>query len=137
VAGQLGASAGAARTCTPMNVWDLHVRAGRSVALDQPEGWTCLLLVREGSVQVNGQAVLRAADMATLSAAGRGVRVQALGQADAKLLLLAGQPIDQPVVGHGPFVMNSRDEIVQAMHDFNAGKFGRMPARPAEPAKLT
>jgi len=107
-----------------MNVWDLRIAAGSTVELPQPEGWTTLLVVLDGTVQVNGDAVLRAAQMATLSTEGSGVTIEA--NADAKVLLLAGEPIDEPVVGYGPFVMNSQQEIIQAIADFNGGKFGRM-----------
>ena len=65
-----------------------------------------------------------AAQVATLSTEGAGVTIEA--NSDAKLLLLAGEPIDEPVVGYGPFVMNSQQEIIQAIADFNGGKFGRM-----------
>ena len=124
IAGELGDAHGPAHTFTPMNVWDVRVQAGRTVSLAQPEGWTSLLVVLDGTVQVNGETVLRPAQMATLSVEGREIRIEA--NADAKLLLLAGEPIAEPVVGYGPFVMNSREEIVQAIEDFNAGKFGRM-----------
>ena len=77
-----------------------------------------------GTVQVNGEAVLREKQMATLSTGGTGVNIEA--NSDAKLLLLAGEPIDEPVVGYGPFVMNSQAEIAQAVADFNSGRFGRM-----------
>jgi len=115
---------GPADTYTPLNVWDVRVQAGRSVSLAQPEGWTSLLVVLEGTVQVNADTVLRAAQMATLSGEGREIAIEANG--DAKLLLLAGEPIDEPVVGYGPFVMNSEAEIRQAIDDFNGGRFGRM-----------
>ncbi|MBS0445224.1 MAG: pirin family protein [Proteobacteria bacterium] len=115
---------GPARTFTPINVWDVRVQAGRSVSLAQPEGWTSLLVVLDGTVQVGGETVLRAAQMATLSAEGREIAIEASG--DAKLLLLSGEPIAEPVVGYGPFVMNSEAEIRQAIADFNGGRFGRM-----------
>ena len=124
IAGEFGAVRGAAHTFTPMNVWDVRVNAGRTMSLPQPEGWTSLLVVLAGTVEVNGEAVLRPMQMATLSTQGSEIRIAAHG--DAKLLLLAGEPIDEPVVGHGPFVMNSQAEIVQAIEDFNSGKFGRM-----------
>ena len=81
-------------------------------------------VVLAGTVQLNDTTILRAAQMATLDTAGSGVAIEANN--DAKVLLLAGEPIDEPVVGYGPFVMNSREEIVQAIEDFNGGKFGRM-----------
>jgi quercetin 2,3-dioxygenase len=124
IAGSLDDAKGPAHTFTPMNVWDVRVQAGRTVTLPVPEGWPVQLVVQSGTVQVNGDTVLRAAQMASLSADGVGLEVEANG--DAKLLLLAGEPIDEPVVGYGPFVMNSRAEIEQAIHDFNAGKFGQM-----------
>lgn len=124
IAGQFDTVQGPAQTFTPMNVWDVRVQGGRTVSLAQAEGWASMLVVLEGTVQVNGETVLRPAQMATLSAQGREIRIESSG--DAKLLLLAGEPIDEPVVGYGPFVMNSQAEIVQAIDDFNSGKFGNM-----------
>ncbi|MDO5506552.1 MAG: pirin family protein [Pseudoxanthomonas suwonensis] len=124
IAGDHAGHAGPARTFSPMNVLDVRLAAGASVSLPQPEGWSTLLVVLDGTVQVNGDAVLRRAQVATLSTAGSDVRIEA--NADARLLLLAGEPIDEPVVGYGPFVMNSQAEIIQAIADFNSGRFGRM-----------
>ena len=115
---------GPARTFSPMNVWDIRMTAGKRVELPQPEGWSTLIVVLDGTVQINGEAVLRAAQLATLSTAGSGVMVEA--NSNAKLLLLAGEPIDEPVVGYGPFVMNTQAEIAEAIRDFNGGKFGQM-----------
>ncbi|HYC37266.1 MAG TPA: pirin family protein [Usitatibacter sp.] len=125
IAGELAQSKGPARTFTPMNVWDVRLATGKAADLSQPEGWTVQVVVLAGTVQVNGATILRAAQMATLDTAGRGVAIEANN--DAKVLLLAGQPIDEPVVGYGPFVMNSEAEIAKAIEDFNSGKFGRMP----------
>ena len=124
IAGSYDGNAGPARTFSPMNVWDVRLAGGKSVSLPQPEGWTALLVVLAGTVMLNGESVLREKQMATLSTEGSDVVIEANG--DAKLLLLAGEPIDEPVVGYGPFVMNSQQEIIQAIADFNSGKFGRM-----------
>ncbi|MES2858569.1 MAG: pirin family protein [Pseudomonadota bacterium] len=124
IAGSYEGHAGPARTFSPINVWDVRLQAGYAIDLPQTEGWTVQVVVLAGTVQVNGEAVLREAQLATLSTEGSGVRIEA--NSDAKLLLLAGEPIDEPVVGYGPFVMNSEPEIRQAIADFNAGKFGRM-----------
>jgi hypothetical protein len=125
IAGDYHGHTGPARTFSAMNVWDVRLAAGNTVNLPQPEGWSTLVVVLGGVVQVNG-STLRAAQLATLSHAGSQVQIEA--NSDAKLLVLAGEPIDEPVVGHGPFVMNSQQEIIQAIADFNSGKFGQMPA---------
>ena len=124
IAGDYDGNAGPARTFSPINVWDVRLGAGKTASLPQPEGWTTLVVVLAGTVQLNGETVLRPAQMATLSTEGTDVVIEANG--DAKLLLLAGEPIDEPVVGYGPFVMNSQQEIVQAIADFNGGRFGQM-----------
>ena len=124
IAGEFDGNTGPARTFTPMNVLDVRLGAGKVIDLPQPEGWTTLLVVLDGTVQVNGEAVLRKAEVATLSTEGTGLHIEANG--DAKLLLLAGEPIDEPVVGYGPFVMNSQAEIAEAIRDFNSGKYGQM-----------
>ena len=124
IAGDFDGARGPARTFTPMNVWDVRLVAGATATLPQAEGWTTLLVVLDGTVQVNGEAVLRQTQMVTLSTEGEGVVIEA--NVDAKVLLLAGAPIDEPVAGYGPFVMNTQAEIAEAIRDFNAGKFGRM-----------
>ncbi len=133
IAGNYEGHPGPARTFSPINVWDLRLHAGKTIDLPQVEGWTVQVVVLAGTVQVNGEAVLREAQLATLSTSGSGVRIEA--NSDAKLLLLAGEPIDEPVVGYGPFVMNSEQEIRQAIADFNAGKFGRL--EPVSSPKVT
>ena len=126
IAGRNGGRHGPARTFTPMDVWDVRLGAGRAARFDLPAGRTVALVVLRGSVRVNDRETAREAQMVLLDAAGTGVAVEAT--ADATLLLLAGDPIDEPVVGHGPFVMNSDAEIRQAIDDFNRGRFGRMAA---------
>ncbi|MFD1712245.1 pirin family protein [Ottowia sp. GY511] len=122
IAGEHGGQRGPAETYTPMHVWDVRLNAGATADLAQPEGWSTLVVVLDGTVMVNGTEVLRAAEMATLSTEGSGLTVEANG--NAKLLVLAGEPIDEPVVGYGPFVMNSQAQIAEAITDFNSGRFG-------------
>ncbi len=91
-----------------------------------PEGHTLALVVLHGTVTVNGTEVARDAQMVLLDRAGTDVVVEA--QTDATLVVLSGEPIDEPIVGYGPFVMNTQAEIRQAIDDFNSGRFGRMVA---------
>jgi redox-sensitive bicupin YhaK (pirin superfamily) len=125
IAGSHGEARGPARTFTPMHVWDIRMQSGTST-FDLPSGWTTLLVVLDGTVQVNGSAIAREAHVVVMERAGEAVQVEAAG--DARVLLLAGEPIDEPVLGYGPFVMNSRQEIMQAIEDFNSGRFGQMAA---------
>ena len=126
IAGNHGGSSGPARTFTPMNVWDIRMEKG-SHSFQLPAGWNTLLVVLEGTIQANGSAIAREAQVVALERAGETVQIEAAGA--ARVLLLAGEPIDEPVVGYGPFVMNSQQQIMQAIEDFNSGRFGQMAAQ--------
>jgi redox-sensitive bicupin YhaK (pirin superfamily) len=123
IAGAFDGVEGPATTFTPINVWDVRLDAGADVALDLPEGHTAMIVVLTGRVTVDGQDA-REAEVVRLSVEGAGATVRADG--DSMLLVLTGEPIDEPVVGYGPFVMTSEDEIRQAITDFNSGRFGQV-----------
>ncbi len=126
IAGEFDGHRGPARTFTPMDVWDVRLAQNRPTRFTLPEGHTLALIVLRGTVLVNGTQVARDAQMVLFDRAGTDISIAA--DTDATLLLLAGEPIDEPIVGYGPFVMNSQDEISQAIADFNSGRFGRMTA---------
>ena len=102
------------------------VAAGKSAALHIPEGHTLAVAVLHGSVLVNGRDTVRADQVAHLSTQGSQVLLEANN--DSTLLVLSGTPIAEPIVGYGPFVMNSEEEIRMAITDFNSGKFGQIQA---------
>lgn len=124
IAGEYAQEKGPARTFTPMHVWDMRIRQGGITEFDVPEGWSTALVVLRGTVLVNGDTVAREAQLVVLDKADRHMAIEA--NSDAVVLLLSGEPIDEPIVGYGPFVMNSQDQIAQAISDFNSGRFGQM-----------
>jgi redox-sensitive bicupin YhaK (pirin superfamily) len=121
IAGAYNGTKGPARTVTPLNLWDLRLAAGHRTELTLPDGHTTIVLVLKGSVAVNGGETVNAAELALFERAGERIALEA--RADSTLLLMSGQPIDEPIVGYGPFVMNTQAEIDQAMADFQAGRF--------------
>ncbi len=130
IAGDYQGHRGPARTFTPIDAWDLRLEPGKVVDLELPEGRNVAIVVLRGTVLVNDAQVTREATMALLDRAGRRVRLEANNS--ATVLLLSGEPIDEPIVGHGPFVMNSTEQIEQAYRDFSSGRFGRIAPEAAE-----
>lgn len=122
IAGGYNGSRGPASTFTPIDLWDVQLRGGGKTSLALPEGRTVAVVVLKGTVQVNGDAVAREAQFALLDRSGGEFTLEASG--DASVLILSGEPIDEPVVMHGPFVMNTVGEIKQAMLDFQRGRYG-------------
>ncbi|CRM75614.1 quercetin 2,3-dioxygenase [Pseudomonas sp. 2822-15] len=124
IAGEFAGAKGPARTFTPIDVWDVRLNAGKAVTLDLHAGRNTALVVLKGTVQVNGQELVREGQLALFERDGDQLALESNN--DAMFLLLSGEPIDEPIVGHGPFVMNTEQEIHQAFADFQSGQFGQM-----------
>lgn len=124
IAGEFAGKKGPARTFTPIDVWDVRLNADKAVTLDLHAGRNTALVVLKGTVQVNGQELVREGQLALFERDGDQLVLESNN--DAMFLLLSGEPIDEPIVGHGPFVMNTEQEIHQAFADFQSGQFGQM-----------
>ncbi|EKY5004690.1 pirin family protein [Citrobacter amalonaticus] len=124
IAGQYQQTTGPAHTFSPLNVWDMRLQQARPVTLSQPEGWSTALVVLKGSITVNGSTTASEAQLVVLSQQGDALHLEATH--NASVLLLSGEPLNEPIVGYGPFVMNTRQEIAEAVRDFNAGRFGQL-----------
>lgn len=123
IAGRYAGQAGPARTFSPMDVWDVRLREGRASSLDLPEGRTAAVVVLRGSVEIDDEAV-RDGQLALLEQESGAITVGA--RAESSLLVLSGEPLDEPIAAYGPFVMNTVEEIRQAQRDFESGRFGQI-----------
>jgi hypothetical protein len=124
IAGEYGERKGPAMTFTPINLWDVNLCGGKSVELALPDGHTSAFLVLSGEVSVNGGNNAAEGDLVIFGRSGDGIGVRA--QTNAKLLLMDGEPIAEPIVGRGPFVMNSHAEIEKAFQEYQNGLMGEI-----------
>lgn len=127
IAGGFEEATGPARTFTPIELWDLRLRAGKTARLHLPAGQSAGLLFLHGGGRINGASSVDEGEFAVLDRDGETLSIEA--GADSTILLLSGAPIDEPVVGYGPFVMNTQSEIRQAISDYRAGKMGHLSFR--------
>jgi redox-sensitive bicupin YhaK (pirin superfamily) len=123
IAGELLGIQGPARTFSPINVWDLQLNAGGAIELQVPSAHTSVLIVQAGQVRVNDQPA-KAVELLLFDPAGDSVSVHA--DSPARMLVLTGKPLNEPVVGQGPFVMNTREQIQQAIADYQGGRMGHL-----------
>lgn len=124
IAGRYEDIVGPAHTFSPLNVWDLQLNQSQEITLHQPAGWSTALVVLEGEVVVNGEGSAREGQLVVLSQKGEALHLSA--SSNAKVLLMAGEPLQEPIVGYGPFVMNTKAQIAEAVRDFNSGRFGQI-----------
>ena len=124
IAGEFEGASGPANTFTPIQVWDLRLAGDQQTDLAVPDGYTTALVVLKGALRVNGSEAIEAAEVGLFDRAGESISIECLQ--DATALLLCGEPIDEPIVGQGPFVMNTSQEIRQAMADYRSGKMGHL-----------
>lgn len=121
IAGELNGKKGPASTFSPMNVWDLRLQAGGTTRFQFKEDDTTALFVLKGAIKLDDVHIIRPSELAVLQREGSELVIEA--QQDSVVLLLNGTPLNEPIVGHGPFVMNTWDEIDQAINDYNSGRF--------------
>lgn len=127
IAGEYAGTPGPAHTFTPIDVWDVRLNAGRGATFALPADRTLALIVLRGQIRVNGdERAVSDGQLVLLGQEGTDVRLDATS--NSIVLLLSGEPIDEPVVAYGPFVMNTAEEIGEAVADFNSGRFGKMTA---------
>jgi quercetin 2,3-dioxygenase len=124
IAGQYAGAQGPARTFTPITLLDVNLKANVSLTVSLPETYNAFAVVAQGQVQV-GEATARTGELVVFKNDGSHVELRAT--VDSHVIVLSGEPINEPIVQYGPFVMNTVEEIRQAIFDVNRGKFGPVP----------
>ncbi len=122
IAGEFEGVKGAATTFTPMQVYVGRLKEGASLSLSLPEKYNTGILIVEGSLRINEAEAAQTDHFALFKNDGTEIKVEATEA--AVFLLLSGEPINEPLVPYGPFLMNTKEEIMQAFADVNSGKFG-------------
>jgi quercetin 2,3-dioxygenase len=124
IAGEFRGNKGPAKTFTPIHLYDVRVNAGHAAEITVPTRFNAAVFVLQGEVSINGAGSVKEAELARFD--GIGERITMVAETDTMLLVLAGEPINEPVARYGPFVMNTKAELVQAVNDYQAGKMGHL-----------
>jgi redox-sensitive bicupin YhaK (pirin superfamily) len=124
IAGSYGDARGPAHTFSPMTMLDANLKAGGAFPVILPASYNALAVVAQGKVHVGNQ---QASTGEVLLFANDGDRLDLIADEDSHVVILAGEPLNEPVVPYGPFVMSSFEEIKQAIFDVQSGKFGPIP----------
>ena len=122
IAGEYNGEKGPATTFTPVNMLNAKLNKGGNATFNFPENYNTAILVVEGNIKVNNSEEIKTDGFGLFKNEGDTFTIEALDQ--AVVLVLSGKPINEPIAAQGPFVMNTRAELVQAISDFNMGKFG-------------
>lgn len=124
IAGNYKEVKGPASTFTPVHMQNAKLKKGGKASFSFPAHYNTALLLIEGSAKINNEVIVPTDHFVLFENEGEEFTIEALE--DAIVLVLSGEPINEPIVPHGPFVMNTREEIIQAMEDFSQGKFGHL-----------
>lgn len=122
IAGEFSGVKGPATTFSPVNLFNVKPKKGASLNMELPENYTTAILVIEGQVTVNKTETAPTDHFVLFNNEGENISIEA--EEDSTLLVMSGEPLNEPIAAYGPFLMNTKEEIRQAAVDFRSGKFG-------------
>lgn len=122
IAGEFNGEKGPATTFSPVNLMNANLKSGGKAEFSFPANFNTAALVIEGNIMVNGEEKVPTDHLVLFQNEGENFTIEATE--DSIVLILSGEPLNEPIYPHRPFVMNTREEIIQAFDDFNNGKFG-------------
>lgn len=124
IAGQYNGTAGIAETFSPIEMYNLKAKSGATATFTIPASFNTFVLVLDGEIEINGSEVVKENHLALMKNDGEDFTIKV--QQDAVVFIAGGEPINEPIVHYGPFVMNTEEEIRLAIQDFQNGKFGNL-----------
>lgn len=124
IAGEFNGSKGAATTFSPVHLYNLKLKKGASLTINLPENYTTAMVMIEGQAKFNETETAPTDNFVLFKNEGEEILVEA--EEDSVILVMSGEPLNEPISAYGPFLMNTREEINQAIEDFQAGKFGNL-----------
>lgn len=122
ISGEYNGTKGAATTFTPIHMLNAKLNKGGKTVFQFPSDYNTFLLVIKGDIVINGKEEVFTDHLALMANDGEVFEIDAMN--NAIVLVLSGEPINEPIAAHGPFVMNTKEEIMEAFSDYNSGKFG-------------
>ena len=122
IAGEFNGEKGPAFTFSPMQMYNIRIKKSASFEFNLPENYNTSILVIEGSVKINETDIAPADNFILFNNDGESISI--LADEESVLLVMSGEPIDEPIAAYGPFLMNTESEIMEAYNDLNKGKFG-------------